>query len=109
MSMNKFFLSALFLLAAMTSCRNSDPSQSIVSIQILDRNGFSETISNKERLSVYQNVDFFAAQPYEKVLRVYGKDGEGKSHSKIISYHETGGAWQYLEAIDGKANGKFLE
>jgi len=109
MSMNKFFLVPLFLLAVMTSCRNSDLSQMIVSMQILDRNGFSETISNKDRLGVYQKVDFLAAQPYEKVLRVYGKDGEGKSHSKITSYHETGGAWQYLEAVDGRANGKYLE
>lgn len=108
--MNRPLLLTLALLALLTGCRkNQDTSDSIVSMQIRDRNGFSETISNKDRLKVYQNVDFLSAQPYEKVLRVYGKDGEGKSHSKITSYHDTGGTWQYLEAVDGRAHGKFLE
>lgn len=101
---------ALFLLAlALSGCRSSNHSEAIVSMQILDRNGFSETISSKERLDNYQRVDFLSSQPYEKVLRVYGKDGEGKSHSKITSYYETGGPFQYLEALDGRANGKYLQ
>lgn len=86
----------------------TDPNQ-IVSLQMVDRNGFSETIGNKERLGVYQNVDFLAAQPYQKVLRVFGRDGEGKSHCKITSYHANGGVWQYLEVLDGRAHGEFKE
>lgn len=108
--MNKPLLLTFISLIILTSCRkNQSLSDSIVSLQIRDRNGFSETISNKDRLKVYQNVDFLSAQPYEKVLRVYGKNNEGKSRSKITSYHDTGGSWQYLECIDGRAHGKFLQ
>ncbi len=102
-----FYLAALFLLLA--GCHKTDPSDSIVSIQVLDRNGFSETISNNDRLKNYQNVDFQSPQPYEKVLRVYGKNNEGKSPSKLTSYHSNGGVWQSLEAIDGRAHGQYLE
>ena len=99
------FLVPLFLIG----CRAMDHSNSIVSMQVVDRNGFSETISNKDRLNVYQHVDFLTSQPYEKVLRVYGKDNEGKSNSKLTSYHPNGGIWQFLEALDGRAHGRYFE
>lgn len=110
--MNKLALVPLVLLLFLASCasRNSqsDPNE-IVSIQVLDRNGFSETISNKDRLSSYKNVDFLTAQPYQKVLRVFGKDTEGKSRSKITSYHSNGQIWQYLEVSNGRAHGIYRE
>ncbi|NGX37852.1 MAG: hypothetical protein K1000chlam2_01015, partial [Chlamydiae bacterium] len=107
--MNKkiYFLFLIPLL--LTGCRTTNHSDSIVSIQTVDRNGFSETISNKERLHVYQQVDFLNSQPYEKVLRVYGKNNEGKSHSKLTSYHSNGEVWQFLEALDGRAHGSYIE
>ena len=37
----------------------------LTSIHIVDRNGFSETISNKERLNQFQNVNFLSPQPYQ--------------------------------------------
>jgi antitoxin component YwqK of YwqJK toxin-antitoxin module len=108
--MNKKILSLVLISALMGGCRSTTTTTtSIVSMQMVDRNGFSETISNQDRLKVYQNVNFLASQPYEKVLRVYRKDGEGKSPSKLTTYHANGGPWQYLEAIDGRAHGKFLE
>ena len=107
--MNKFYPLAISLLL-LAGCRSgSDHTETIVSMQMVDRNGFSETISSKERLGIYQKVDFLSSQPYEKVLRVFTKDGEGKSHSKLTTYHENGGVWQYLEALDGRANGRFLK
>ncbi|MCI0382167.1 MAG: hypothetical protein L0207_03840 [Chlamydiae bacterium] len=81
----------------------------LTSLQIIDRNGFSETISNQDRLSLYKKVDFLSAQPYQKVLRVFGKNKEGKSLSKLTSYHSNGQIWQYLEAVDGRAHGRYLE
>ncbi|HSX03209.1 MAG TPA: hypothetical protein VLG76_00595 [Rhabdochlamydiaceae bacterium] len=109
--MTKKIISALFLIL-LTGCAlrtaKNDPNQ-ITSLQMVDRNGFSETIGNKERLGVYQNVDFLSTQPYQKVLRVFGRDNEGKSHSKITSYHPNGGVWQYLEVLDGRAHGQFKE
>jgi len=107
--MNKFFLYSSCFFILLGGCRSSNHSDAIVSMQIMDRNGFAETISNKDRLNVYQNVNFLSAQPYQKVLRVYGKDNEGKSNSKLTSYHPSGGIWQYLEALDGRAHGHYLE
>ena len=107
--MNKKNLLLLLIIPFMTSCSSRTQPDQIVSLQVQDRNGFSETISNKDRLNVYQNVDFLNAQPYQKVLRVYGKNNEGKSRSKLTSYHDNGSVWQYLEAVDGRANGRFLE
>lgn len=101
--------SFLFLLLLLAGCKEVNHSTIITSMQTIDRNGFSETTSNKDRLKIYQNVDYLTAQPYQKVLRVYRKDNKGKSHSKLTSYHSNGGVWQYLEAIDGRANGEYLE
>jgi len=42
-------------------------------------------------------------------LRVYGRNAKGQSTSKITSYHENGGLCQYLEAVDGRANGLYQE
>lgn len=100
------------MLALFCSCasRNSTPkSDTIVSMQIIDRNGFTETISNKDRLSGYQGTDFLSPQPYQKVLRVYHRNSAGQNISKITSYHENGTPWQYLEAVDGRAHGIYRE
>ncbi|MBS0604800.1 MAG: hypothetical protein JSS60_07170 [Verrucomicrobia bacterium] len=108
--MNRIFL--ILALALLCSCSSKNPSNksdAIVSMQIIDRNGFTETISNKERLSSYQATDFMEPQPYQKVLRVYGRNSSGQSTSKITSYHENGGLWQYLEVVDGRAHGVFRE
>lgn len=102
-----FFL-FLFILNGCSFFSEQHPEQ-IVSIQVIDRNGFSETISNKERLANYQNIDFLASQPYQKVLRVFGKNNEGKNRSMLTSYHLNGTIGQYLEALDGRANGLYLE
>lgn len=107
--MNKTILPLFLALALFSGCRKSNDPDQIISMQIVDRNGFSQTISNQDRLTPYQQVNFQVAQPYQKVLRIFGKDPEGKSHSKLTSYHSNGGAWQYLEAIDGRANGRYLE
>ncbi len=93
----------------LSGCRQTDHSSTIVSMQTIDRNGFAETVSNTDRLAPYHTVNFFKPQPYKKVLRVYGKDHEGKSGSKLNSYHSNGTNWQYLEAVDGRAHGKYLE
>ncbi|MBI3508215.1 MAG: hypothetical protein HY069_01075 [Chlamydiia bacterium] len=96
----------LFLLTA--GCYRSDwGADPLVAIQIYDRNGMNETISNSDRLQVYEKADFLSSQPYQKVLRVYRK--EGKSHSKITTYHPNGSIWQYLEVEEMRANGAYKE
>jgi antitoxin component YwqK of YwqJK toxin-antitoxin module len=111
--MRKIDLVSLFItLAILCGCATrtpSDKSDSLVSMQIVDRNGFTETISNKERLSNFKAVDFSRPQPYQKVLRVFGRNPTGQSSSKVTSYHDNGHLWQYLEVVDGRAHGIYQE
>ncbi len=104
MEMRKY----LFLLLWIAGCTNhrleEDP---LVGIQIQDRNGFTETISHPEKLMHYEAIDFLAAQPFKKVVRVYRK--EGKSHSTITTYHPNGQIAQYLEAKEMRAYGAYKE
>lgn len=104
-------LTATFCLF-LTSCGFSpdqiDPGK-ITSINIIDRNGLSETISSKERLTAFDETDFLAPQPYQKVLRVYGREKNGDIHSCITSYHPNGQPKQYLEAVNNRAYGTYRE
>jgi antitoxin component YwqK of YwqJK toxin-antitoxin module len=108
--MNKYTL--VLLLSLLCSCLSrtpSDQSGTILSMQIIDRNGFTETISNKERMATFQTTNFLTPQPFKKVLRVYGRNAAGQSSSKITSYHDNGELWHYLEAVDGRAHGMYQE
>lgn len=95
------------LLAATAGCHHAAKADPISLIQIQDRNGLTETISNPDRLISYQTVDFLSAQPYKKVLRVY--KAEGKNRSRITTYHPNGTICQYLEAEEMRAHGAFRE
>ncbi len=98
-----FVTFALFL----SGCTHSNTSDSIVAIQIQDRNGLTETISTPERLEHYNQTNFLASQPYKKIVRIYRK--EGKSKSIITTYHPNGAPWQYLEAEELRAHGAYKE
>ena len=100
--------SLIFLLVGCGSHR-TEPKEQLTSVQIVDRNGFKETISAEERLNLYRNTNFLAPQPYERVLRMYGRDTQGKTHSKLTTYHENGEVWQYLEILNGRACGTYRE
>lgn len=78
-------------------------------MQIVDRNGFNETISAEDRLNQYQYANFLDPQPYKKVVRVFKKNKEGKTPSALTSYHESGGIFQYLETVNGRAHGIYKE
>jgi len=97
---------ALFLLLFLTSCHHTQP-DSLVSIQIQDRNGLTETISAPDRLSNYHQLDFLASQPYKKVLRVFKE--AGKHTAKVTTYHPNGLIHKYLEAQDMRAFGAYKE
>lgn len=108
--MKKYYFLLFFSLFCSCATTSKSPDDStLISIQVIDRNGFAETVSNKDRLSRYQAMDFSNPQPYQKVLRVFGKNSEGKSSSRITSYHSNGHIWQYLEVMDGRANGTYKE
>jgi antitoxin component YwqK of YwqJK toxin-antitoxin module len=106
--MKKYFIVLALVLASCAS-KSGNNSDDLVSIQILDRNGFSETISAKERLGTYEDIDFIMPQPYQKVTRVYGRASQGKTFSKVTTYHSNGQPWQYLEVENGRAHGQFIE
>lgn len=107
--MYKRFTLSLLLLTACAHHQSEDKSTALTSIQLVDRNGFSETVSAKERLSLYQNVDFLTPQPFQKVMRVFKRDREGKTHSTLTSYHSNGQVSNYLDVTDGRAHGFYRE
>lgn len=102
-----FYLPLLPLFLFCSCVQRTEKSAQIVSMQMIDRNGFSETISAKERLEALDQIDFLSPQPYEKVMRVYG--GDTSFTSIITSYHENGQPYQYLEIREGRANGLFKQ
>lgn len=100
-------LSITFLFLFQSCSRVEDKNTPLVSIQIHDRNGLTETISTPDRLELYDAVDFLSPQPYKKVLRVYRQFG--KTSAKITSYHPNGLLYQYLETQDMRAFGAYKE
>ncbi len=106
--MKKSLCTLLLLLSVGCSYQsNQNGEPALVSIQIQDRNGMTETISQPDRLDAYGHADFLSSQPYKKVLRVYKQ--EGKLAGKITTYHPNGLPWQYLEALDMRAFGPYKE
>lgn len=81
----------------------------LTSIHIVDRNGFEETISNKERVKQFQKMDFLQQQPYQKVLRIYARDSRGNIRSVVTTYHENSNPKQFLEVLNARANGTYQE
>lgn len=103
----------LLLLLGLSSCMPTgffvyEPG-GLATINIIDQNGLSETYSNADRLRQYENVDFLGNQPYQKVMRVYGKDEIGNSRALITSYHPNGQIQQYLEVVNNRALGTYKE
>lgn len=79
------------------------------SLHIVDHNGVIEAVTGKDRLQQFLNVDFLSQQPYQKVLRIYERDPKGNIRSIITSYFPNGNVKQYLDVINGRANGKYQE
>ncbi|MDP1879638.1 MAG: hypothetical protein Q8K60_01700 [Parachlamydiaceae bacterium] len=101
-----FFSFLLFTSAKQCKQCNRKPRMLLLtSIHIIDRNGLTESTSNKERLNQYQNVDFLQPQQYQKVLRIYERDSVGNIRSFITTYHENGNIKEYLEILNGRATG----
>ncbi len=100
---------SLLLLAGCGFSPDQIDADKITSINIIDRNGLSETINSKDRLNAFDKTDFLATQPYQKVMRVYGRQENGDVKSCITSYHPNGQIKQYLEAINNRAFGIYRE
>lgn len=106
----KIFFSFLLLLVVIMGCSKlNHQNPQLMSIQLFDRNGFKETITSVDRLKMYQKADFSVSQPYTKVVRIYSRSQEGKTPSRLTTYHKNGEIWQYLEVINGRACGAYRE
>jgi antitoxin component YwqK of YwqJK toxin-antitoxin module len=108
-------LFALFLISlALIGCCQNQFDQCyefpvLTSINIIDRNGMTETVNNIERLEQYSQVDFLMPQPFQKVLRIYSRNAQGNIPSLMTSYHPNGTPWKYLEVINSRACGEYKE
>ncbi len=104
---NLLIISVCLLQGCASSSAQKGPP--LTHVQLIDRNGVNETISQKDRLEVYQKVNFLEAQPYQKVVRVFKRDAEGKVVSRLTTYHDNGEVFQYLEVVGGRAKGFYKE
>ncbi|MBQ8498857.1 toxin-antitoxin system YwqK family antitoxin [Chlamydia sp.] len=80
----------------------------LTGINIIDRNGLSETICSKEKLQKYTKVDFLSPQPYQKVMRTY-KNASGEAVACLTTYYPNGQIRQYLECLNNRAFGRYRE
>ncbi|QVL57812.1 MAG: hypothetical protein KFB93_01675 [Simkaniaceae bacterium] len=109
--MRAILILAIAFLSLLVGCGSQQKvnQERMTSIQIVDRNGFKETISSIDRIGIYERTNFLAPQPYEKVVRMFARNDTGKTPSKLTSYHENGEPWQYLEVMNGRACGIYRE
>lgn len=110
----KYFIFCFLLLstdvyAAKSSAKAAKERPILTSINIVDREGLSQTISSPQKLKDYVKIDFLSPQPYQKVMQVFKKGKGGVSTALITSYHPNGQLKQYLEVIDNRANGIYRE
>ncbi len=94
----------LILPFLLLGCRSSSD-LSLVHLQIVDRNGYTQTISDKEDIKKYESSDLKAPSHHEKVVKVFDKGQKGV----ITLYHDNGQLWQYLETKTGRASGVYEE
>ena len=78
-------------------------------MNIVTHANLTETITSTERLKEYAKRDFLGPQPYKKVMRIFNRDSQGSTKSLITSYYENGQIQQYLECVNGRACGLYLE
>ncbi len=82
-------------------------SEKLARVHIVDRNGLKETVSVQNRLDMYAKNDFLSPQPYRQVVRTYVSNADGKTPSKMTTYHENGQVAEYIELINGRAFGAY--
>lgn len=112
--MLKYLLIALLFVGATPPLAAAQKTKSVrrpelTTMMIVDRNGFTETVTSKERLEQYARVNFLTPQPYQKVLRVFTRDPKGNIFSLMTTYHTNGQVKQYLEIKNGQAHGLYQE
>lgn len=88
----------------LTSCQRNAKDE-LVHLQIVDRNGYTKTVSDVKDRKKYEKIDVKAPSHHQKVVRVYDNQDRGV----ITLYHSNGLLWQYLETKSNRAHGVFEE
>jgi antitoxin component YwqK of YwqJK toxin-antitoxin module len=107
--MNRSLLLIVAFVGLTAGCARPAETGRLARLHIIDRNGLSEIISNKDRLDRYASVDFTRSQPYKQVTRTYTPDAEGRAAGTITSYYSNGQIQQSLDLVDGRAFGWYQE
>lgn len=105
-----FFQSLLTLLmVSLWGCRHGveESPMQLTTAVLQDRNGFSETISQRDRLERLQDQDFRNPQSYQKVIRVFARGEDGAIPSILTTYHPNGQLHHWLEVSNGRALGRY--
>ena len=100
-----FFVASLLLFTTNGHAK----AEKLVSLTLVDPHGLTETIRARDRLERYRAVNFLLAQPYRKVVRVYGKEKEGSLRTYITSYYPNGQVKRYLQVVNSRASGLYQE
>ena len=103
--MKRVVYSAVLGLAWMMSSCQRYTKKELVHLQIVDRNGYTKTLSDGADRKKYEKVDVKAPSHHQKVVRVYDREDRGV----ITLYHKNGLLWQYLETKSNRAHGAFEE
>ncbi|MCH9811960.1 hypothetical protein K0U07_04250 [bacterium] len=104
MKKRTFCLAAALLLGLVSSCQRYTKKE-LVHLQIVDRNGYTKTISDVKDRKKYEKGNIKAPSHHQKVVRIYDREDRGV----ITLYHDNGLLWQYLETKMNRAHGVFEE
>lgn len=102
-------LSALLCSGCSTSYYCCPSTGGISCISIIDRDGFTSTLQQADRIAQYANVNFLTPQSYQKVMVNYERDSCGNIPAFITSYYPNGQVKQYLELQNSRAQGEYRE
>jgi antitoxin component YwqK of YwqJK toxin-antitoxin module len=99
----------VLLMLAASGCRHGaeESPMRLTTAVLQDRNGFSETISQRDRLARIQEQDFAGPQSYQKVIRVFSRGEDGAIPSILTTYHPNGQLHHWLEVSNGRALGRY--
>lgn len=96
----------LLLPLVLLSCTPKD-GESLTKVHVTNQKGFTETITNKERLKEFESDHAINHQPHKKVVRNFKKGSE--SRMIITTYHPNGQIYQLLESVGNIAYGNYKE
>jgi antitoxin component YwqK of YwqJK toxin-antitoxin module len=99
----------VLLLLLIASLPVAGRSGQLTSLVLEDHHGLHEKVTARDRLTNYQKLNWLTPQPYRKVVRTYARGRDGAVGSFITTYHPTGQLKQYLQIVDGRAQGCFCE